>query len=154
MDNYNNYNNTNDDYRSDEDDNNDKEYSRISHLTLSDYLDCNHTKKIIKDEWNERVRDDLECDICDLFNEYYELFRDDNTKLFKRASSIHEVDLFMLVKHHLVRNYNLDVFKENPSLANPLLNSLDNIIQKRKEMRQQNINENFDKYNKTFTWGK
>ena len=48
-----------------------KEYEKIKHFTLDDYLDCTSTYKIIYDEWNKRVEDTLESKIISIYEKYY-----------------------------------------------------------------------------------
>jgi hypothetical protein len=146
------YNTKNDEYYSSDDEYHDG-FKKIKHLTIHDYLDCEETREIITDEWKQRVSEDLEENVTDLFNSFREDFIDTPSDLFKRSNVFHDVELFMLVKHHLVRNYSTDMFKNDPSLANPLLNSLEDIIRKRKLLRKKQIQENFDNQNKTFSWG-
>ncbi len=141
-------------YNSDEEMNNMREYSKISHLKLQDYLDCKETFNILNNEWEYKLEDELEPEVDKIFNDYFNHFKEEDCKLFKRASSIHCVDFNNMIKHHLVRDYNLEIFKDEPSLAKPLLNSLDVIYEERRKNKQLSFQENFNKYNKTYNWGK
>jgi hypothetical protein len=131
-----------------------KEYDLIKQFKLEDYLECPETYKIIDNEWNCRVEDTLETKLNDVFMKYHEYFKDLPEGFFSRSSHIHCVDLFMLVKHHLVRNYSIDMFKENPSLAKPLVNSIQDIKQMRLARNKEQLKHRFNVSNKEFSWGK
>lgn len=130
-----------------------REFSKIKHFTLEDYLECPETYKIINDEWNERIEQTLEDKIYAIYEKYYNYFKDIPCDFLARSTDLHSTDLFSLVKFHLVRNYSLDLFKENPSLATPLVNSLDMIKRVRKQNKIIQMQDKFMESNQTFSWG-
>lgn len=141
----------NEDYESD-DCETQKEFEKIKHLTLNDYLECPETYNVMNDEWEGRFNSNVEEQLNDIFNKYFSNFQGENCNFLSRAESHHSADLISLVKFHLRRDYTTEMFEQEPSLAKPLLNSLDSIIEKRKQRRKKDIKENFMKANKQFSW--
>lgn len=141
----------NDDYESDDYETH-KEFEKIKHLTLNDYLECEETYNVMNDEWEERFDSNIEEQLNDIFNKYFINFQGENCDFLSRANSYHSADLISLVKFHLRRDYTTDMFEQDPSLAKPLLNSLDSIMQKRKQRRKKDMKEEFTKANKQFSW--
>lgn len=146
-------------YNSDDDYENDdyeihKEYEKIKHFKLEDYLECPETYKIINDEWNERVIRNMENKITDLFELYFNDFKDVPYGFMSRSEMFHSTDLLLLIKHHLIRNYTTDMFKDKPELANPLINSMKYIKQQRNFRKNELLKEKFKKANTDFCWNK
>lgn len=148
---YRNYENYTDESSDDESQN---KNDILSQFTLNDYLDCNETREILDSEWDCNIRENMEEEITEIFRNYRLKFENTQSKLFKRSTSEHEATLFSLIKHHLVRNYNTEIFKNNPHLATPLIKSFDTIMQNRKEKAKQAIHKKFENSNKKFNWNK
>jgi len=146
------YNISDDEY--DSDDYDVKEFNKIKHLSLEDYLDCPQTNAILKSEWEDQLTEKIEDKVEDFFQKYYDYFKHADTRLFSRAKTHHSSDLFSLVKHHLIRDYNLEIFKSNPTLAQPLVNSIDRIKQDRIKAHRQYMQGNFSSSNNKFSWHK
>ena len=143
-----------DDYYSDEEYDTSKEYSKISHLQLQDYLECRETFNILNNEWTYKLESELEPEVDKIFNDYFEHFKNEDCDFLKRATTTHAVDFYHMIKHHLVRDYNMDIFKDDPSLAKPLINSIDKIKEERKNKKTFEMQKNFDKLNKKYNWDK
>lgn len=126
----------------------------LSQFTLNDYLECNETHEILDSEWDCNIRENMEEEITEIFRKYRLKFENTESKLFKRSTNEHEATLFSIVKYHLWRDYNTELFKINPHLAIPLIKSFDDIMKKRKEKAKQSIHKKFEKSNKKFNWNK
>jgi len=140
-----------DDYESD-DQHTKAEYNKLRNFQLRDYLDCPETNKLLNREWDMNVNNTIEHRVDEFFDKHYEFFKHSNTRVFARATSAHGNHLMPLVKHHLVRNYDLNMFKTNPELARPLVNSFNLIKQKRAENKRDELKRNFDYSNRKISW--
>lgn len=129
-----------------------KEYQNIKHFTLADYLECTETRTIIEDEWNTRIEETIEPELYALFDMFLKEHKHSGTGLFDRATTQHATDFFLLIKHHLVKKYSTSMFEENPTLASPLVRSLDAIRLARKNRKTQHIRERFQQFNQEFSW--
>ena len=113
------------DYISDDDYNEDeyltKKREEIAHFTLDDYMSCGATRSILITNWQQKFDDNLEKDIENIFNSHYEYLKGTMSNVLYRADEHHAIDLVSLVQHHLVRDYDMSVFYEDPDLAAPLL---------------------------------
>lgn len=98
-----------------------KKWETIKDYTIQDYMKCSKTRELLIEEWEERFNKQLEERILDVFNYHFEYLKGNTSNVLYRADKIHGNNLVSLVKHHLVRNYSLDIFKENPDLADPLI---------------------------------
>lgn len=148
------------DYYSDSDDNNtedfilNKRHGVIKDFTLNDYLNCPETKYIIFNEWEERFSEDLEGKIHTIFNKYRDALQCKMSNVFYCSESYHSQDLCNLVKHHLIKDLTLDMFTENPFLAEPLISSIEKIKQAKRNERIKQMNDNIKQSNKLFAWVK
>jgi hypothetical protein len=131
-----------------------RQYEVIKHFNLYDYLECPETYKIINKDWNQLVEETLEQKLVNIFMKYHDYFKNISSDFLARSTNTNSFDLFMLVKHHLIRNYRLDMFKENPSLATPLVNSIQDIRKMRSIKNKEKLKERFSASNKKFTWRK
>lgn len=129
-------------------------WKHIKHFTLNDYLSCNQTKELLLQEWDKRIYDDLEPDIINIMKRHIQSSKDNMSNILYRAEERHINDLIMLIKHHIVEDYDLKMFEENPELADPLVNSIGDIRKRQKELIKQQQLENFKNTNKVFNWGK
>jgi hypothetical protein len=62
------------------------------------------------------------------------------------------MDLMSLISHHLVRDYDISIFHEDPDLAAPLLADFNRIEEERREEQRKRYSKAFTKANKKFDW--
>lgn len=95
-------------------------YEEIKHFTLDDYFRCDETKHLLIDEWNTRFNRFIEEKIKELYDVYRENIIQNDLNIMERSNEEHYIDLIELVKHHLVKDYDIGIFEENPLFAQPL----------------------------------
>lgn len=98
-----------------------EKYEKIKHLTIDDYMECKETRKLLLNEWDERFDLNLKNKISEIFDEHFHSLKDELSNVFFRANERHSIDLVSLVRYHLKKDYSLNIFKDNPDLADPLL---------------------------------
>lgn len=133
------------------------EYNKISHFTQADYMKCPQTRDILVEDFEEGFQENLEEDLRDIFINNYHTLANKFSSVLYRADESHAEDFIMLVHHHLVKNYNLGIFKEDPSLARPLVEQIDDIREREKLERNKEMNAKINKSinkQKNFVWGK
>jgi hypothetical protein len=118
-------------YYSDED-LSDAEYERrelwdsIKHITLAEYLRCPKTKTILQGDFLQRYHEQLESKIDNIFNRYFYKLKGHGINLMYRAEEKHIGDFSNLVYLNLMKTYNMSIFEENPHLAKPVIEMLEN----------------------------
>lgn len=131
-----------------------KEWKKIKHFTVNDYLSCKQTKELLLQEWDKKFNDNLEPNIENVMKKHIDNAKNTSSNILCGANMAHISDLIMLVKYHVVKDYDLTLFEEDPELAQPLVHSIDDIRKKQKNAIKQQQIENFKNMNKTYNWGK
>lgn len=128
-----------------------KKWDNIKHFTEYDYLSCPETKSILHTTWNQQFNA-IEPQLEELFSEYMNNVKEQTLDVFSLADNVHEGDFISLIRHHITREYDISVFEEDPSLADPLVSKYDAIIKKRENLRRQKMMEGLSNANKKFNW--
>lgn len=131
---------------------NNEKWKKISHFTVDDYLKCKETRNIILHEWEERIGEDLENKVVGIFNRHMKHLQKGCNNVMYYADETHANDLMEIVKFHLVKNYSIDMFKDNPDLASPILANIEYLKQQRIKARKMIQQEKFRQANKQFNW--
>lgn len=129
-------------------------WKQIKHFTLDDYFSCDETKEIIQNQWNDKYYYTMEENINTLFNSAVNDFQSSNTNILLRADKIHGTYLLDLIKHHVKREYDLDIFKRDPFLAEPLLEQYEEIQKRKENERKKNLEIRFINANRKYDWNK
>lgn len=108
-----------------------EKYQEIKDFTLDDYFNCKETKHLLIDEWFMQFNCELEEYIKELFLDYLNDSQINYLNVMQNANEDHYIDLIELVKHNLVKDYNIGIFEENPGLAKPLLLQIKNELKER-----------------------
>lgn len=137
---------------SDDDTDKRKQIEKIRNFTINDYLSCKYTRNILHKQWEENFENNLERKIENFFFDNYDYMIDTNANVFYRANETHSIDLVSLIKHHLIRDYDLSVFYENPELATPLISQYSHIQDMRKREIRKRHSKAFKESNKEFDW--
>ena len=98
-----------------------------------DYMSCKETKDILLTNWRDKFSNSLEEKIDNIFKHNYVYMKQTSANILSRAEKYHASDLVSLIKHHIVKDYDISVFMDNPDLANELLENFNDIKQKRNE---------------------
>ena len=126
---------------------------QLKDLSLKDYLAYPETRNILENEWNKHICETLEEPMSDMWKELtYECGR--NRNMLNINEKIHEYIFYEIVKHHLVPQYNLQIFDDDPDLANGLVHNLDSVRAIMKKNEREKMNINFKDSNKEFKWGR
>lgn len=108
-----------------------EKFQEIKHFTLDDYFYCKETKHLLIDEWFMRFSRELEEYIKQIFLHYLNDTHVNDLNVMQNANEDHYIDLIELVKHNLVKDYDIGIFEENPGLAKPLLLQIKNELEQR-----------------------
>ena len=135
----------------------DYEFSRLEkcrqlkHFSINDYLSCRETNFLLKQDWNNEY-ESTENEFEKIFIDYKSYFNEKGYNILALADNIHQSDFSSLIKHHIKKKYNILIFEEEPSLAAPLVEQIDEIRKKKELQKKQHLIENYKKSNKTFDW--
>lgn len=134
-----------------------QEYEKIKHFTQEDYMKCPQTRDILIEDFESRFQETAEDELRELFINNYQSLAYKFSSVLYRADESHAEDFISMIHHHIEKKYNTDIFKEAPHLAKPLVDQLDDIIQKEKLEQQKMMNKKIGKNIKSqegFVWGK
>ena len=98
-------------------------------FTLRDFLNNSTTRKILEDNQCENI----EKNVIPKIKKIYDIFKEQNkdTRILHRDTrSIFFNELIVIINRHITNKYNLEIFYENPDLADDLLNQYVNNINK------------------------
>jgi hypothetical protein len=93
----------------------------IKGFTLEDYFSCKETKNIVKNEWYNKIHNDLEDDLRYLFNDYYNTLSVNKYNTLYKLTEEHFDDLFDIIKFHVRKEYSTEIFELYPHFADPLI---------------------------------
>ena len=128
-----------------------EKWDAIKHFTVSDYFSCKETKQTLKEHWANDF-EPIENELYEIFDDYLFCCRERDYDMLALCDDVHRHNFVSLVKHHVKRQYNLKIFEDDPDLAKPLVEQLDDIRRAKKEKRQEALKQQFKKSNKTFDW--
>lgn len=125
--------------------------------SLSDFLECDKTRDILHQQWYNKFTHIIEPLIEEFYEHEREYFREDISTLFYYDTCGSFVAyLTSIMFKYIEPEYDLEIFYQNPSLAKPLLEKMENIKEEKallhKEKIQQNYEENSNTQGKTFDW--
>ncbi len=126
-------------------------WGSIKHFNVNDYMSCKETRGILKNNWDDKFYTKLETPILNLFDSYIETLQPLHNSFLYNANSNHGIILLDLIKHHTEKNYSIHIFKENPDLAQPLLNQIYRVNTQKKKQTNNTPQNNLYK---TYNWGK
>ena len=146
-------------YYNSDSDNDDDEYNferqekwkSIKHFTINDYLECNETRIVLEQNWNQDF-EDTEKELYDLFDKLMEYIQNNQYDFLSLADNVHASDFVSLIRHHLERNYDVSIFENDPDLANPLIKKYDDIKKEREYQRRLMNQSQLKQSNKSFDW--
>ena len=129
-----------------------QKWDTIKHFTQHDYLSCPETRQILTIQWNQKF-DVIEPHFVTMWNEYLDNVKTDSLDILSLADNVHMCDFVALIRHHTKKDWDISVFEDDPSLADPLVAKYDAIQKEREQARKKKLQENMAKANKTFNWG-
>ena len=144
-----------------EDDEDDKYNIKVEFLKknfkLDDYLQCYTTKKILENEHYLKYTYNCENEILEFHENEAKMCNDVLSTILYYDSNNGKYSgmLTKLVYSYIEPEYNLDIFFDNPELADTMLEDLELRKQEEEEEKRRIIRENYDKnvQNKgTFDW--
>ena len=123
----------------------------LSKFTIEDYINNPETHDILKDEFfnkfdrimNDEINDFYKYKVSDTVDNFIDVFDKD---YFAKNSS----DLFFIIYSHVVKDYDISIFKDNPDLAKSMFKDEDGIPKKKKEVSKKIISKKFDWSSKTY----
>ena len=126
-------------------------------FTLDDFLNCEITKKILLENWRNTFTYKIEQEIESFYEHERSYLRDDLSTLYYYDTTGSFVGhLTAIMFEYTEPEYDLDIFYENPALAKPLIEKMENDKFKKHEKHKQQIKENYEENStsqgKTFNW--
>ena len=98
-------------------------------FTLRDFLNNSTTRKILEDNQCENIEKNVIPKIKKIYDNFKEQNKD--TRILHRDTrSLFFNELIVIINRHITNKYNLEIFYENPDLADDLLNQYVNNINK------------------------
>lgn len=128
-----------------------EKFSKIAHFTLDDYLAFTQTRNILDDDWDNKYQESIEPIVSGYWNELFHEFTD-KTNLCDLMEEAHEVDFQMMIKHHIIPDYDLTIFEDFPDRALGLLAHKEKVMEEYKKAKKQKMGESFRKLNKKISW--
>lgn len=128
-----------------------EKWDAIKHYTLNDYMSCKQTKSLVVQQWNidyEPVEKELE----ELYNKYASYMQTRNYDVLALSRDTHVCDFLSLIRHHIKNKYTTTIFEEDPDLAKPLIQQIEDIRKERELQRQIQKKEKLKQSNRTFNW--
>ena len=116
-------------------------------FTLEDFLSCPETKEILINDHRDTFEFIMEPKIRELYYNYKDVEDERLSGFFNKDHGQGITELMSMIYDNIEKEYDLEIFYNNPELANPLLVQLDNELNRKKEKVS-----NVKKYNKTFDW--
>ena len=122
-------------------------------FSLKDFMSCYETRYILTEAFQERFEEWLEKELYNL----YERVRKDHQEqctgiLAYDRGGIGCGEFINLVWDNLQKDYNLEIFYDEPELAQPLLNSIVEIKEYEAKLEQKEVHKRFNKANRAFDW--
>jgi hypothetical protein len=130
-----------------------KKVELLQEFTINDYLAFRETRNVLNDEWDKKVEEELRDKSSKLWNKMYDNCNN-VSNLGDLIEDIHENDMFELIRHHIVPQYDLEIFEENPDIAMGLVNKIDQIRSEEQQRQKTVMKSQFKSANVEFSWGK
>jgi len=153
-----------DDYYSSDNENSDNENDekilhkkQLSNYTLQDYLDCPETKQLLETEFYLKFESELSDKIKGIYENFcFSKNLESSNIMSKDLDGTKNNIFFNLIYKEIEKQYDLDIFYNEPTLAFPMINSkkknnltnLEEINENRKQSK--NLNKKFDWNKKEF----
>ena len=128
-----------------------EQWDKIKDFTLDDYLSCDETRFLLFNEWEERFNETQEK-LESLFEAYLEQSGKAGCNILAFAEQSHVSSFISLIRHHLTKELNVGIFREEPHLAQPLVTQYDEINKQREKKRREALAQKMKQANKTFDW--
>tara|TARA_A100001011_G_C13870887_1_gene658926 strand:+ start:203 stop:661 length:459 start_codon:yes stop_codon:yes gene_type:complete len=120
-------------------------------FTIEDYINNPETHAILEDEFfnkfdrnmNDVINDFYKFKVSDTVDNFIDVFDKD---YFAKNSS----DLFFIIYSHVVKDYDISIFNDNPDLAKSMFKDEDNVSNKKKKSTKKIISKKFDWGSKTY----
>ena len=96
--------------------------NKIQQFTIDDYLACKETRNILTMEWEHIFENKLQDQIEYVYAQFLSSMKDGGYNILALADDNHSNDLLSIIKHHIDKKYSLEIFQENPNLAQSLIN--------------------------------
>jgi len=116
-------------------------------FSLKDFLNCEKTSQILQDNWYLDFTSKYEGKLEELYETERKYFRENISTLFYYDTDGTFVShLKEILYKHIKPKYDLEVFYENPHLAMPLIDKIENLKETNLLEHQKNIKETYKKH--------
>ena len=122
-------------------------------FSLKDFLSCYETREILEEAFLERFEEKLEGALCELYERVRKDHDEQCTGILASDRGGTGCGQFKnLVWDNIEKSYDLEVFYNNPELATPLLNSIDDIKEEETQLKRRELQVQFKTANRAFDW--
>ena len=122
-------------------------------FSLNDFLSCYETRNILENAFQEKFEENLEDSLRELYTKICDDHYNQCTGILANARDGTGCSKFVdIVWRHLEKEYDLEIFFQEPELAQPLLETIDDIKQEQALFKRKQLQEKFKKANTTFDW--
>ena len=129
--------------------------------TLTDFLNCDKTREILEQNWFFEFTRKYAPQIEKFYENERKYFRESNATLFYYDTCGSFVShLTTMLFSHVEPKYDLEFFYNNPNLAKPLIEKMENIKHEKELEHKRLIQENYKTHQETqganikINWGK
>lgn len=129
--------------------------------TLTDFLNCDKTRVILEQNWFFEFTRKYAPQIEEFYENERKYFRESNATLFYYDTCGSFVShLTTMLFNHIEPEYDLEFFYNNPNLAKPLIEKMENIKHEKELEHKRLIQENYKTHQETqganikINWGK
>lgn len=89
---------------------------------FKDYINNPKTKKMLENDHMETFSNTAEPDICKLYSKIKKYCHGNQSSVLRFDNSSSGIGQIIGITYkHIIKNYSLQIFKENPELAQPLI---------------------------------
>jgi len=121
---------------------------------LDDFLNCEKTKYLLEQNYEHSLIN-FEDGLYTFFNKEI-LYCEENLEPYFSNKMVNFNKFYNIIRNNIKPKYNLDFFYENPNLAQPLIDKMDEFNEKRNKNKKVKIIENYEKKcknkGKLFNW--
>jgi len=132
-------------------------WSNLQQFTMDEFLECKHTKNLLEQEWDHAFETTTQGDIEEIFTSFAKDMDYSGSNVLALADERHSEDLLELVRYHIDKQYSLQIFADNPDLAEPICYKRDEafeqrLLLKKETQKKETQKKSNKKGNKQFNW--
>lgn len=134
----------------------DKKFEKILHeATITDFINCPATNQILETEFYFKVENDLHDSIEGTYESFCKEKNDEGSNILSGdTEACKGSSLFSILYKHLEKEYDLDVFYNEPALAYPIVTQKEDAIKKEREEKLEELRSKSKAAKSNYDWNK